>query len=107
MLYAKISRAGGAWTEENIYLDWNEYHKDTFNPESSALVLLPFEISGKSYAERKEAARNLAIDFQAANDGDADINLSYHELSLVGNYFLRVGRKYGLLREFRENCIPC
>ncbi len=105
MLYAKISRAGGAWKEENIYLDWDEYHKDTFSPESSALVLLPFEINGKTYRERKDEARNLAIDFHAAHAGDADINLSYRELALVSDFFLSVGRRYGLLREFRENGI--
>lgn len=105
MLFAKIKR--GEQHEENFYRSWDEYLRDTFSPEVETLVLLPFEIHGKTYAERKESLRNLAIDFQHADDGDADLWLSYRELDDIGCYFNRMGRRYGLLREFRENCIPC
>lgn len=105
MLFAKIKR--GEQSEENFYRSWSEYHADTFSPDVETLVLLPFEIHGKTYAERKESLRNLAIDFQHADDGDADLWLSYRELNDIGYYFNRMGRRYGLLREFRENAIPC
>ena len=105
MLFAKIKR--GEQREENFYRSWDEYLRDTFSPDVEALVLLPFEIHGKTYAERKESLRNLAIDFQHADDGDADLWLSYRELDDIGYYFNRMGRRYGLLREFRENAIPC
>lgn len=105
MLFAKIKR--GEQREENFYRSWDEYYEDTFSPEVEILVLLPFEIHGKTYAERKESLRNLAIDFQHADDGDADLWLSYRELDDIGCYFNRMGRRYGLLQEFRENAIPC
>lgn len=69
------------------------------------LFVLPFRITGKTYAERQESLRNLAIDFQSANDGDTDFQLSMGEIGVVEEYFERMGRRYGLLREFRENCI--
>lgn len=105
MLFAKIKR--GEQREENFYRSWSEYYADTFSPEVETLVLLPFETHGKTYAERKESLRNLAIDFQHSDDGDADLWLSYRELDDIGYYFNRMGRRYGLLREFRENAIPC
>lgn len=56
----------------------------------------------KTYKERKEAARQEAIDWQleAANK-----NMSYGELADAGNHFEELGRRYGLLREFHENGI--
>lgn len=59
----------------------------------------------KTYAENKERARDIAIEwsYDAADRGD----LSYAELDDAGDYFYRLGKRYGLLREFRENGIPC
>ena len=57
-----------------------------------------------TYAERKENARQIAIDWQL-NESEQD--LSYVELAEAGNYFYKMGKRYGLLREFRENGIPC
>lgn len=69
------------------------------------LFYLPFEIHGKTYQERKESLYNLAVDFQHNNDGDTDVTLSYGEIGDICNFFETNGKKYGLLREFRENCI--
>lgn len=55
-----------------------------------------------SYAERKEEARNKAIDWQ--NDFENQ-NYSYGDLAEWGDYFYRLGKRYGLLTEFRENGI--
>lgn len=106
MLFARISRADGKWTEENLYMNIEELNKDTINPASAALVIVPFHISGKTYRERQSSLRNLAIDFQYASEG-ADIGLSWREMADIGDYFRRMGRRYGLLREFEENAIPC
>ena len=54
------------------------------------------------YQIRKAAARNEAIDWE---DWKAERNLSYGEFAEWGNHFERLGRRYGLLREFRENGI--
>ena len=58
----------------------------------------------KTYEQRKEEARQEAIDWQL-NDGDYPY--SYGGLAIVADYFEKLGRRYGLLREFRENGIPC
>lgn len=103
MFYAKLKRP--TFTESNLYFDNQQYIHDTFNPEVETLEIIPFQIHGKTYADRKENARQLAIDFQNCEDGSADINLSYRELSYIQSFFEHVGKRYGLLREFRENAI--
>ena len=53
---------------------------------------------------KKERARQLAIDWQCGLDLDKHgWSLSY--LNTWHARFERIGRKYGLLREFRENGI--
>ena len=56
----------------------------------------------KSYQEMKEQVRQEAIDWQ---DEASEQNLSYGELAEAGEYFEKLGRRYGLLQEFRENGI--
>lgn len=58
----------------------------------------------KTYQEMKERARQIAIDWQYE---DGDYPYSYEGLAIVGEYFYKLGKRYGLLREFRENGIPC
>lgn len=58
----------------------------------------------KTYQEGKEEARQIAIDWQL-NDGD--FPYSYGGLAILSDYFYKLGRRYGLLKEFRENAIPC
>lgn len=56
----------------------------------------------KSYQEMKEQVRQEAIDWQIET---SEQNLSYGELAEAGEYFEKLGRRYGLLQEFRENAI--
>ena len=49
-----------------------------------------------NYQELKARARNKAIDFQFCG-------LSYEGLMIAQNYFYRLGKRYGLLQEFRDN----
>ena len=104
MLFAKIKTADGH-TESNLYWYWEALHADTFRPNSEVLFVLPFEIHGKSYRERKESLYNLAVDFQHNNDGGTDVTLSCGEIGYIRSFFEINGKKYGLLREFRENAI--
>jgi hypothetical protein len=55
-----------------------------------------------SYQERKEAARNKAIAWQMDFENH---NYSYGEIAYFQNYFEQLGKRYGLLEEFRENGI--
>lgn len=58
------------------------------------------------YQEMKERVRQMAIDWQM---NDANENASYMELAEIGNLFFKfkLGKRFGLLTEFRENGIPC
>lgn len=56
----------------------------------------------KSYAEKKEAARDEAICWQMEA---SQKNLYMSELAEAGAHFEKLGKRYGLLKEFRENGI--
>ena len=56
------------------------------------------------YNRLKEAARQAAIEWQLTS---RDEPMSYSELAEVGEHFYTLGKRYGLLKEFRENGIPC
>ena len=60
------------------------------------------KITGKTYQERKESARQAAIEWQGYFDNS---NYSWLELCAIAEYFEKIGRRYGLLKEFFENCI--
>ena len=53
------------------------------------------------YETKKEMARQEAIDWQ---NGLRD-NRDYEEMQEAAKYFEKLGRRYGLLKEFRENGI--
>lgn len=57
---------------------------------------------GKTYAEKKERARALAIDWQRRA---GETVKSWQECAEESAHFSRIGRRFGLLREFRENYI--
>jgi hypothetical protein len=54
----------------------------------------------KNYNIKKEETRQKAIKWQQNNQ-----NLSYYDLMIAGDYFEKLGKKYGLLKEFKENGI--
>lgn len=54
------------------------------------------------YQRAKQRARNKAIEWQHETGNQ---NYSYGELVYYQNYFSRLGRAYGLTKEFRENGI--
>ena len=53
-----------------------------------------------AYQQGKARARQKAIDFQIDS---SEQNLSYGELSNILEKFVKLGRRYGLTKEFREN----
>lgn len=54
------------------------------------------------YQRAKQRARDKAIEWQ---ENFCEQNYSYEELVVWQEYFERLGKRYGLLTEFRENCI--
>lgn len=88
---------GGIWDS------WEDFHSDTFSPEYETHFCYDFTTKGKTYADRKEYVRNFAIDW--SNLGFLYEGWSYGELGIIQSEFERLGRQYGLLKEFHENCI--
>lgn len=56
----------------------------------------------KTFEERKEEVRQEAIKWQSKLSHYA---YSYGDLVYWGNYFEKQGKRYGLLKEFKENGI--
>ena len=54
------------------------------------------------YQRAKERARDKAVEWQLDFDNH---NYSWGELAYYGNYFERLAKKYGLVKEFKENGI--
>lgn len=102
MFIARLTDTSTGVSVCNLYDDseMSIFHAATFSPDIE-YEILPFKISGKTYAERKNAARQLAIDYQYTNCG----GLSCMELSRINNYFETIGARYGLITEYRENAI--
>lgn len=54
------------------------------------------------YQFKKAATRQMAIDWQHSF---GERSHSYEELANAGSVFEKLGKRYGLLKEFRENGI--
>lgn len=54
------------------------------------------------YQKGKARAREMAVDFIISQGGQS---YSWEEIAEIQSNFERLGRRYGLLREFRENAI--
>ena len=57
----------------------------------------------KTYQEKKEKARIKAIEYQ--HEIMTEENISYNEISIYCDKFYKLAKRYGLIREFRENGI--
>lgn len=55
-----------------------------------------------NYQQNKEIVRQQAIDYQLRA---SEQNMSYLELANWTEYFTKLGKRYGLLKEFSENGI--
>lgn len=100
MLYA-VYRLNGV-EEAGVFDCSRDYFEATFDPDTEIIGLIEFKTHGKTYQERKEYVRDQAIEYSNIN-GYADI--SYMELSMIQEYFTRMGERYHLMDEFKENAI--
>ncbi|MBO7733887.1 MAG: hypothetical protein J6S67_15090 [Methanobrevibacter sp.] len=80
---------------------FEEFNKATFSPSAKYEFVVLGRLQGKTYAEKKEEVRQKALDVQYYDEG----GLTYGELSFICDYFETYGKRYGLLREFKENGI--
>lgn len=81
---------------------WDQYHKDTFSPDTKDIELLILKVSGKNYEDRKSYLQDLAINY---SNNFASLSWSYGELINIQDFFFKNGKRYGLLKEFKENAI--
>lgn len=82
-----------------IYDSWDLWHSDTFSPLCEDITIIPFKTHGKNYADRRESVRETAIEWSNCEAWP----LSWGEVQTVADWFYRMGKRYGLLAEFREN----
>ena len=91
-------------TETTVfYTDKIDFINDTWNPEDKSRVIytMGFKITGKTYQEKKAAFEEICKDFQAHDVG----GLYYSDYAMLGDYFERNARRYGLVTELKENGI--
>ena len=85
-----------------VFTDFTEYYKRTFSPITEPKILVAFTLKNcKNYQERKSETREIAI--LTSNILSECYGLSWYEMGLISNWFETNGRRYGLLKEFREN----
>ena len=83
------------------FYSFEEFNKATFSPSVKYEFVVLGRLRGKTYAEKKDEVRQKAKDVQDYDEG----GLSYGELADICDYFATYGKRYGLLREFKENGI--
>lgn len=66
------------------------------------LTELPPLEKPKTYAERKNDIRDFAIFWQSIQN---NLSLTYGDFADYQNYFETMGKRYGLIKEFKENGI--
>lgn len=103
MIYAIYKEFENSKPEAQLFYRWESLHEKLFNPYSELLGCIEFKTHGKTYPERKESARDIAITFQGLDSDYSGAGLSWGEYAEISSYFERVGKTYGLLGEFREN----
>ncbi len=93
-------------THHNIYYKNNngykEWYNDTFSPSVENIMVLDLCVRGKTYEEKKDYLEELAIEW---NIHFSTCWWSYNELYIIQNWFYENGKRYGLLKEFKENAI--
>ena len=86
--------------ETKAYEDCIAFNKATWSPEKEYSFVTDFSVKGKTYAARKAAARELAIDVSIAVSKG---KLTWSEIADIAQNLERIGKRYGLIKEFKEN----
>ena len=106
MIHLKFTDGSNPYilTNESILFKWfyNYVLELTKIDEGAIFVTATETTSRKTYQEAKEAARLFAID---AQNIISENNFSYGEIADISDTLHALGRHFGLVREFKENCI--
>ena len=93
---------------KELFLNDYQFNKtfDTFNNLSfEDIEILNFSVKGKTYSEKQNCLRNLALSFQEMLFESCDIDLSINEISIISDWLEAKAQLYGLTNEFRDNAI--
>ena len=91
-------------TNESLLYKWfyNYVLELTKIDEGAIFVTATETTKRKTYQQAKEAARLFAIDTQNII---SESNFSYGEIADISDTLHQLGKHFGLVREFKENCI--
>lgn len=98
MFYANYINEYGE-EHSDVFYSWPLFFTATVSPDTKIKTIIDFKISGKTYQQRKNAARALAIEFQTKQRP----GLSWLEIADIQHFFTKCANRYGLRREFSEN----
>jgi hypothetical protein len=101
MIFAVYKDKDGE-TKGGLYSTYRSYIEETFCPDCEEIGLVEFKVKEKTYSERKDNAEEIAKEIQYLA---AYVDLFWSEVAWIGSWFDTIGKRYGLLREFRENGI--
>ena len=96
-----VCNESGRFENNNLFYANGDYRKAVFPDGVDVTKIIPLVVHGKTYQDRKNYLRNLALDVMSNIVG----GLSYMEQAEMDRFFEKAGRRYGLLSEFRENAI--
>lgn len=104
IIIARFEHEDTGKAETLLFYSWDEYHTATFSPfinTTDKIILSPFT-GGKTYQQGKARARAYGVVYSGIV---CDSDFTYGELSTIQYYFEKLAKRFGLLREFRENGI--
>lgn len=86
-----------------IYTDITREQAAAEVGENNIACYIPLVVSGRNYQERKADLEEKAKEYQSSWYDFC--GFSYGELAIIQDFFEKFGRRYGLLTDFKENCI--
>lgn len=97
--YAGTDKTSGEW---GIYSTADTWKYMLEEIGSDLILFIPLEVSGSNYTERKSNIRDKAIEYSIEA---VKLPWSYGELATIQSFFEKNARRYGLIKEFREEGI--
>ena len=85
-----------------VYWDWGLFFSDTFPCNIHTDSIIELSVNGKTYAQKKASVSDKARIIQEML---GECSISYFELSEIQNWLLTVGKRYGLMEEFKDNAV--
>lgn len=84
-----------------VVYSYAELYRKTFTPLPCDTLILD-RLQGGTYEEKQNQLRGKAILYSYLS---SVVNMGWSDLAAIQSYFAKYGKRYGLLREFKENGI--